>query len=80
MMEASGRILRSDEVELDGQYQLGLLTDKSEVHRPERVAAVARVPEARIVENNPGFAVMEVTCSCGAKVCVKCDYSNTEAS
>lgn len=80
MIEPSGRILRSDDVELDGQYHLGLLPGESEASGPESVDTVTRAPQARIVENNTGHVVIEVTCSCGARVCVKCEYSDAEIS
>ena len=77
MME-TGRILKKDDVKLDGQFQLDLEQDNFE--SPEQVRTVTAVcePHAQIIENQPDFAVIEVTCSCGAKVCLKCEYSNNE--
>ena len=80
MIETSGRILRSDDVELEGQYRLGLLPDEFEASAQGSNNAVVAAPQARIVENGPTHAVIEVTCSCGAKVCLKCEYSDAEVS
>ena len=80
MIETSGRILRSDDVELEGQYRLGLLPDEFETSAKGLNNTAAATPQARIVENGPTYAVIEVTCSCGAKVCLKCDYSDPEVS
>ncbi len=79
MIEASGHILRSDDVELDGQYHLGLLPGELEVPRSGHKNLIVAA-QARIVENDPKYAVIEVTCSCGAKVCLKCEYSDAEVS
>ena len=80
MTETSGRILRSDDVELEGQYRLGLLPDEFETSAQGPNNALMKAPQARIVENGPTYAVIEVTCSCGAKVCLKCEYSDAEVS
>ena len=80
MTEISGRILKSDDVELDGQYRLGLVPDKSDTSGAGHANAVMAAPQAQIIENHPGHAVIEVTCSCGAQVCLKCEYSDVEVS
>ena len=80
MTETSGRILRSDDVELEGQYRLGLVPDEFEASAQGPNNGVMAAPQARIVENGPTYAVIEVTCSCGAKVCLKCEYSDAEVS
>ena len=80
MTETSGRILRSDDVELEGQYRLGLVPDEFEASAQGPNNGVMAAPQARIVENGPTYAVIEVTCSCGAKVCLKCEYSDPEVS
>lgn len=76
MIETSGHILKKDDVELGGQYQLNLEQSNLEVSEPEQSRATLSEPQARIIENQPGYAVLEVTCSCGAKVCLKCEYSD----
>ena len=80
MMETSGRILKKDDVELDGRYQLDLGPGKFEAHGSASVNTVASEPQARIIENQPEYAVIEVTCSCGTKVCLKCEYSDNQIS
>ncbi len=78
MIETSRRILKSDDVELDGQYHLDLAPEESGACEPAHTGAIASSPQARIVENHPEHAVVEVTCSCGAKVYLKCEYSGGE--
>ncbi len=80
MIEASGRILRSDDVELDGQYHLGLSPAEFEAPGSGHNKSIMAAAQARIVENDPKYAVIEVTCSCGARVCLKCEYSEPGVS
>lgn len=75
MTDSSRRILKSGEVELNGQCRLGLLADESEGAGHDCIGAVTAAPEARILENYPDYAVIEVRCSCGARISLKCDYS-----
>ena len=39
-------------------------------------SAAGAAQQARIVESNNEYAVIEVTCSCGGKAFVQCNYSN----
>ncbi len=78
MTETSGRILKSDDVELEGQYRLGLVPDEFEPSEPAQTNAVTAAPQARIIENHADHAVIEVSCSCGTKVHLRCDYAGTE--
>jgi hypothetical protein len=32
----------------------------------------------RIAESNSEFAVLEITCSCGSKINVRCEYANSK--
>lgn len=39
--------------------------------------AAAQVPqEVRIIESNSEYAIIEVTCSCGAKSHIQCNYAD----
>lgn len=81
MTETSGRILKSDYVELEGQYYLDLPQDGSngvalaKGCKVGQKAAMAAEPQAQVVEELPDHAVIEVTCSCGTKVRLKCQYA-----
>jgi len=74
MEKAAGRILKSNNVKLEGRFRLDA---GSGVKCPsnERNAALAPA-QVRIVENQPQFAVVEVTCCCGAKTLVRCEYQD----
>jgi hypothetical protein len=76
MAKAAGRILKGNNVKLGDRFQL----DTSEVApTPTKGKDVASAtPQVSIVENQPEFVVMEVTCSCGTKTYVRCEYAAAE--
>ena len=74
----TGHILKSNNVEMEGRFQLDaeqILTGSAN----ERNVA-STVPQAHIVENHPEYAVMEITCSCGAKTHVRCEYTDAKSA
>lgn len=77
-MKSAIRVLKADEVELSGTYSLA--TGRSSCPADEGTAEAQGSPQARIVEQHPQYAVLEITCACGQTVQVKCDYSQTMAT
>jgi len=75
----SGQVIKSDNVKFNGVLHLDterpVQSAQSAVRGKNGVAVAASV-QARIVENQPQFAVIEVACSCGTKTYIKCEYSN----
>lgn len=73
MEKAEGRILKGSDVELQGRFQLNV----AEAHQspPKGVNPPLAKPQVHIVEKHPEFAVIEITCSCGTKTHVKCEYA-----
>lgn len=72
MEKTAGGVLKAEEVKLQGQYHFdvgGASQDAGGVSKP-----VSGGPQVRIVENNGEYAVMEITCACGTKTQVRCDY------
>jgi hypothetical protein len=73
MRKTAGNILKSSDVKLGGQFHLNV----------DRAASVSRqdkstssgTPQAHVVENHGEFGVLEITCSCGAKSYVRCEYA-----
>ncbi len=72
-----GRILKADNVKLEGQVHLDVVQVPA---GPKGGNAVSATPQVRIVENHPEFAVMEITCFCGAKTHLRCEYAGAESS
>jgi hypothetical protein len=70
------RVLKSDDVEVSGRIQLPGIAAGNNV--AARSAQPSFPADATIVENNPDFALIEVTCPCGRKTRIKCEYNAAE--
>ncbi|MGD8501043.1 MAG: hypothetical protein PVJ86_10375 [Phycisphaerales bacterium] len=79
MARTSGRILKSDDVKLEGQYHLEVGRAETATAEPQQRSAVLAAPQVSISENHPEYAVIEVTCSCGTKMCLRCEYAGAQA-
>ena len=77
MIRTAGRILKSNDVKLEGQFHLDMIKTGSELTE-QRVAA-SSAPQVRILENHTEYAVVEVTCSCGMTMSLKCEYAGAAA-
>ena len=77
MATAAGRILKSDEVKLEGRFLLDVVQAGSDL--PKQQVAASSAPQVRILENQAEYAVIEVTCSCGTRMSIKCEYSGAAA-
>jgi len=71
-----GRILKGNDVKLEGRLHLD--ATRVEPSLPKN-KSVASEQTARIVENHPEFAVIEITCSCGTRTYLRCEYAGAEA-
>ena len=78
MEGTSGRILRNEDVILEGQYHLD--AGRSEIGRNElpRKNAVSASTRACILEDHPEHAVLEVTCVCGTTIYLRCEYASAK--
>jgi len=77
MIKATARILRADSVKVQGRLSLDLT--QANAHLPKAKSATSVQPQVRILENNPDFAVIEITCSCGTKTNLRCEYGAAES-
>lgn len=73
MIQATAHILRADSVKVEGRLALDLT--QAHPQPPRAASAVSAQPQVRILENHPDFAVIEITCSCGAKTNLRCEYA-----
>lgn len=78
MLKTATRILKSENIKLEGRFQLDI--GQAESGLPKQTIPASSPPQVRMVENHPDYAVIEVTCSCGSKISVRCDYSEALAS
>ena len=70
------KVLKKGQVKAGGSVQLD---GDMGVDSPAKPAgSVAR--QARIVESNNEYAIIEIICSCGQKTHVQCNYSNMTGS
>jgi hypothetical protein len=77
IMRSTGtHVLKSSNVELQGRLQLDIASPPPGVAKAKGAKLIT--PQVRIVENSPEFAVMEITCSCGSKINVRCEYANSK--
>jgi len=77
MIKTAGRILKSNDVRLEGRFNLEVTNAGSNV--PKQQVAASAEPQVRVLENNPQYAVIEVTCCCGRKTSLKCEYAKAAA-
>jgi hypothetical protein len=73
MIKTVGRIIKSKDIKLEGRFLLDVANLGSDSPRPQ--AATSITPQVRVLESHPQYAVIEVTCSCGSKMSLKCDYA-----
>jgi hypothetical protein len=78
-MEKTARhVIKSNDVKLEGRFRLdvgqGVPNSASEKN------ATLSPAQVRIVENHPEFAVLEVTCGCGAKTHIRCEYIEAQST
>jgi hypothetical protein len=78
MEKTAGRILRGNEVKLEGSFRLDAGQVSPGMPRERNVNLSSA--QVNIVENQPEFAVIEVTCSCGAKTHIRCEYTNAQSA
>ena len=77
MQKAAGRILKSDQVRLEGRLQLDVPHIQPNPTKGTTAASVTQ--QARMVENHPEFAVIEMICSCGRRTYLRCEYADGES-
>jgi hypothetical protein len=77
MGKTAGRILKESDVQLEGQFTIDIV--QPEPGQPKQPGAVLAEPKVRIVESQPEFAVIEITCSCGTGMYLRCEYAGAEA-
>ena len=75
------KVLKNNQVVVDGSVKLGLgvcCVAASGDGLANKVQSVAQ--EARIIESNSEYAVIEIICSCGGKNHIQCNYAELAAS
>jgi len=78
MTRTAGRVLKSQDIELEGQYRLDMTQGGSTRAALQQPGAGAGPARACILENHTDHALIEVTCSCGTRMILKCDYAGAQ--
>jgi hypothetical protein len=71
-----GRILQGKDVVLNGEFHLALAQVQPGSSGGKNTVSD---PAARIVESHRESAVIEVTCSCGTRMYLRCEYADLGA-
>ena len=77
MIKTAGRILKSNDVKLEGRFHLEITNNGLHMPKPQTTASLE--PHVCVLENHPQYAVIEVTCGCGRKMSLKCEYATAPA-
>jgi hypothetical protein len=72
------RVIKGSDVEIKGKFKLELIPVGQASAKDSGRPLVT--PQVRVVEKNPEFAVIEVTCSCGTKALLRCEYASAQSS
>lgn len=78
MIRTAGRVLKSENIELQGQYRLDVPQGELARAALQQPGAASVPARACVLENHPDHALIEVTCSCGARMILKCDYAGAQ--
>lgn len=77
MRNTSGRILKGSDVNVEGQFTLDVMQIESDSSKQTSTALLE--PQVRIVESESDFSVIEITCSCGESMHLRCEYAAAKA-
>ena len=78
MEKVTGHILKSGEVNLEGQFRLDVPQLATAKQKAGNISSGAA--EVHIVETQPQFAVIEIICSCGTKTYLRCEYGEGKSA
>ncbi len=78
MEKTPGHVLKSNKIKLEGHFCLD--ADRDVPRQAKSGNVTLAQPQVLVVENHPEFAVMEVTCRCGEKTHIRCEYLTTHST
>jgi len=78
-MEKTARhVIKSNDVKLEGQIRLDVC--QGDTGSANERSVISTPAQASVVEHHPEFAVIEVTCSCGTKMHIRCEYTDAQST
>jgi hypothetical protein len=78
MEKKTGQVLKSDSIKFEGQYHFN--SAQAPLNKSRQNNNTRAVPQVRILENNPEYAVIGIICSCGMETSIRCDYAETQGA
>lgn len=79
MLKTAGHIIKGNDVKLGDHFCLDVVQMQSPIGGTQKTTAASVTPQARIAQNQPEFAVIEITCSCGKRMDLRCEYVGAQA-
>lgn len=67
------KILKESEVKVEGQFTLDVM--QTEQNSSKKTSTEQVEPQVRILQSEPEFSVIEITCSCGESMNLRCEYT-----
>ena len=82
MLAKQIHVLRKDQVRTGSAVQLpiGKTIQSKTAMEGQSLAGGPMAAEARIVESNSDYVILEIVCGCGQKSFVQCNYGNVAGS
>ncbi len=81
METTTGRVLKKENFKIEGQMHINLAQPQPAAAKNinnKDIAAPADMPQACIVDSQPDFVIIEITCGCGTKTLLKCQYAQKQ--
>jgi len=78
MRNTACRILKESDVKLNGQFTLDIVQTKTSSSNEPVADSVE--PQVRIAESQAEYSVIEITCSCGTSMFLRCEYAGVKAA
>jgi hypothetical protein len=78
MTQTTGRILKGNQVNIEGKCRLGL--SQANHNSAQNMNTMVNSPQARIIENNEEYVVIQVPCSCGKQITIRGKYVGSQSS
>lgn len=81
MLPQRVQVLKRDKIEVSGSIRLTPAAGVHPVRTPNSSRMSPLTPgmaqQARIIESNNEYAIIEITCSCGCKSHIQCNFGNS---
>ena len=76
--------MKSNTVNLEGKFCLNSITPQNIVRNKGNLVKTNQKPRgehtAQIVQKDDNFAIIEISCSCGQKILLKCDHGSQSST